>query len=263
MRIPLHPAAWIGFLLNCLVAFFFMSAIAAIDPSLFSEDEQLMLGVLLEQADSLRVIFYVVLAMQAVALGMLATRVPFGLALACLGSVLMLPGSLLYLIGCLLSHYRNKYLDFTPAPSNYSGALFRFSSAFAPKMRITASVAIALSFLAVLTGWVNAAAVCFGVSIAAFYFAIRTRRMPPLTLFDKHLTLTPGLFASSLLIPYSSIRVATLMPNESIVFTVESEARERPLTWSLLSVAAPERREALEALGKILSENGVTLDQTD
>ena len=215
----------------------------------------------LDRADTIRTIFYAVLAVQAVALGLLASRMPFGLAVACLGALLMLPGSLFYLIGCLLTHYRNKFLDFAPAPPVYTEALQLFPSAFAPKMRIVSSVSVALSFLAIYTGWMNAAAIFFGVSLAGLYFAIRTRKIPPLAIFDQYFTLTPGLFSSSILIPYTSVRLATLRPDESILFQVQMDKGIFLLSWSLNNVAVSERRKALEALGNALSGHGVTLDQ--
>jgi hypothetical protein len=261
MRMNLHPAAWIGFLLNCLVAYLFLTALAGIDISAFTEEEQYLIGMVMEKGETIRSILYVTLAMQAVALGLLATRSPLGLAVAVLGALLMLPGSLVYLIGCLLTHYRNKFLEFTPALKAYGEALFRFSSASAPIMRITASASIALSFLAVYTGWLNAAALCFGVSLAALFFAFRSRTIPPLAIFEDCFTVTPGLFASSVLIPYAKVSLATLRPDECILFLVETEQGLRSLPWSLRSVLHSERREALERLGSALSEHGVPLDQ--
>lgn len=263
MRIPLHPAAWIGFFLNCLVAFLFVSALTGIDLSLFSEEEQAILGLVLEKADAIRMIFFAVLAAQAIALGLLATRSPFGLVLAVLGALLMLPGSLFYLIGCLLTHYRNKLLDFAPAPPIYAQARASFASAYAPKMRIISSVSIAVSFLAIYAGWMNAAAICFGVSLAGLYFAVRTRKLPPLAVFDQYFTLTPGIFATGVLVPYNSVKLATLKPDQSITFQVETEKGARALVWSLQSVIAAERREALEELGKALSSHGVPLEQAE
>ena len=262
MRIHLHPAAWIGFLLNCLVVYLFLTALAGIDVNVFTEEERHLIGAVMEKGEAIRSILYVILAMQAVAMGLLATRSVLGLPIAVLGALLMLPGSLVYLIGCLLTHYRNKFSDFIPAPKAYGEALFRFSAAFAPIMRIAASVSIALSFLAVYIGWLNAAALCFGVSLAALFFAFRSRTTPPLAIFRDCCTVTPGLFASSVLIPYASIRLATLRPDECILFEVETEQGLRSLPWSLRSVVQSERREALERLGSALSEHGVPLDQS-
>lgn len=256
----LHPAAWIGFILNCAALYAFFRALGTVDLSQFSQEERALIEMLLQGIESLRFFYYGVLVIQALALGLLATRAPFGLGLAVLGAILMLPGSLLYLIGCILSHFQAKYADFNPAPVGYSDARFIYPSSTSKKMRTTAAVALGLSLMSLFLGWLNFGTICFGLALAALYFAIRSRKNHPLSLHDDYFTLTPGVFAPRILIPYASVRLATLRDDESIHFQVENSKGIMILSWTLRSIEPEFRRSALEELGAALSAHGVPLE---
>lgn len=257
----LHPAAWVGFLLNCALIYIFFFSLANIDLSQLGEEDRAVFSLLLENIESFRFFFYGAIAAQGVGLGLLASRLPFGLAAAILGALPLVPASLVYLIGCLVTHANNKYIGFSQTPPDYSKARAVFASALVGKMRIASGVAIGASLLAVFIGFPNMATVCFGISLAALFFAVRSRKNPTLAIFDNFFTLTPGVYTSSILIPYSSVRRATLNPDQSIFFEVESPEDARVLPWSLRSVEPQERRRAMEELGAALSANGVQLAQ--
>ncbi len=238
----------------------FFRALTGVDLSLFSPEERQIMDVLLGSLETLRLFYYAVLAMQALALGMLATRVRFGLGLAIVASIIMLPWSLIYLIGCALSHYRGKYAEFTLAPPDAAKQGGRvFSAGAIKKLRFAVFGALAFSFGCLAINWYNVGTIAFGFGLAAFYTAARARKNPALALYQEYFTVTPSLFADSLLIRYDAVRSATLHDNESILLKVENSGAPGSLVWSLRSVETEQRRAALEELGAALSAHSVPL----
>lgn len=256
----LHPAAWIGFLLNCFFMYVLFSSLASLDLSALPEEDRQVMSLLADTLHGFRYFYYGVLALQAVALVLLAGRIPFGLGLAVLAAIFMLPGSLVYLIGCALTNAQNRYSGFEKASSDYTGARHTFPSANAPKMRTMAAVSLGISFLCLFAGWLNMGVIAFGFSLAALYVALRARRFYALSLHADHFTFTPGLFAAPLRIPYNAVRLASLHDDESIHFTVRLPQGDSLLVWSLKSVVPDAKRSALEELGAVLNAHGVPME---
>lgn len=235
------------------------SSLAVLDLSALSEEDRQVMSLLADTLFGFRYFYYGVLAMQALALVLLAGRIPFALGLAILSAIFMLPGSLVYLIGCALTNAQNRYSGFEKASPEYAGARYTFASANAPKMRVMAAVSLGISFLCLFSGWLNLAVIAFGFSLAALYVALRSRRYHALSLHADHFTLTPGLFAVPLRVPYNAVRLASLHDDESIHFTVQLSQGETLLVWSLRSVVPDSRRSALEELGAALNAHGVPM----
>jgi hypothetical protein len=256
----LHPAAWIGVIFNCAAMFLVFWAFNTLDASMLAPDERQMIEGLLQELDFLRNFYFGLLAAQAVALGMLAYRVPYGLALALLSGLLMLPGSLLYMVGCALTHYQGKFANFDQAPAGFQDALFVFPAAAARPMRIFTAAALGGSVLAIAMSWMTLGPVLFGVSLAGLYFSIRARKNQALSLHRDYFTLPPALLAPRIRIHYSDVTLATLNDDESIIFDLDGPKGKARLGWSLRNVAPESRRQALEELGAALSAHGVRLE---
>ena len=256
----LHPAAWIGFLLNCFFMYVLFNSLAAIDLSALPDEKRELMSMLSDTLYGFRFFYYGVLAAQAVALVLLAGRMPFGLGLAVGASIFMLPGSLVYLIGCALTHAQNRYPGFERTTPDYSRARFVFHSSAAFRMRTLAAASLGISLLFLFAGWLNLGVIAFGFSLAALYTALRARRFHALALFSDHFSLTPGVFGAPLRIPYESVQLATLHDDESIHFSVRTPQGTSLLVWSLRTVVENERRSALEELGAALNAHNVPME---
>jgi len=103
------------------------------------------------------------------------------------------------------------------------------------------------------------AASFFVLALVGLYCSLRAGKKHSLVLYHDSLTLTPTLLAPTLLLPYSSITLATLHENETIQFEVSTPSGPRSLVWSLQTVAPEQRREATIELGAALDAYGVPL----
>lgn len=256
----IHPAAVAGLLLNFVLAWMLFTTLGSFDLSLLEPQDRELMASLLDAVYAIRPIYYGLLAVQALALGLIAMRIRLGLPLAVIAAFFMLPGSLVYLVGCTLSHYRGKYADFAVAPASvYDGALFVYRSAWAKKLRIATGVSIVLSVGCLLLGYLDFSLILFGVALAGFYCSVRAGKNHALALRDSALVLTPELFAPRLVIPYVQIEQATLLDTERIILDVETPAGPRRFPWLLRSLEPGERLAAIEELGAALAAHGVAL----
>lgn len=261
----IHPAAWIGLLLNFFLSWVLFSALLGMDATALEGDERALVEALIEAATAIKPLYYSMLAAQAVALGCIVSGLAFGLPLAVISGFLMLPASLVYLIGCALSHYRIKFAMFSAAPPGNQGAHFVFTSAALKKTRMLAIIllvsAAACLLLSLGAGYnmLDVVLAFLGMSMAGAYCMARAQKNPALSLYDSHLTLNPALFAPRLFLPYADIHQATLLDNGSIRFEIDSAKTRHILTWSLNAVAPEERRAALQELAAALTANGVAL----
>lgn len=251
----LHPAAWAGLLLNGMLTFVLFSGLNSLSPA----DIPAMDPTLLKALEILRPIMLVLLGLQAAALGLIASRSKAGIVLAVIASFFMMPSGLVYLIGCVLSHYRWKYADFS-STSAYGQIEMSFPSATAATLPYFAAGGFALCALCFTAGMVDMGVIFLGLGLTGVYLSMRARKFHALTLHQDHFTVTPGLFVNPLAIPYSSVREATLYDDESIRFTVApKEGQPVVLAWSLLRVEKKSRRAALENLGAALAAHRVPL----
>lgn len=254
-----HPAAIIGVLINFALAQMLFATLAGFDLSMLRPEDQEAMNAIIEALYAIRPVYYGLLVLQAVALAMIVLRVRFGLALASLAAFFMLPGSLIYIIGCALTFHRLHYGFFAFAPNNpYRDAIFVYPSAWASKARIATGVSILLSLVALLLGYYDIAVILFGISIAAFYCALRAARHHALALLSEGFVLVPALFAPRLAIAYRSVQEATLH-NDSILFDIETPNGPARLAWSLRNLEPRDRGTAIEELGAALAARHVSL----
>lgn len=255
----LHPAAAVGLVLNFLLAYTLLTFLGSINPALLPPQEQELIGAMIESLPVMRTIFYLVLTAQAAALLLICLRFSFGLPIACVAAFFMLPASLVYLLGCVFSHYRVKYDAFPPAPKDYAGAEKIFASSGSRKSLILAGAMGLCLLLASLLNSFDLSVVFFCLILVALYLYLRSRSHHALSLHQDYFTITPSMFSGRLLIPYESVRLATLLEDGSIHFQVETPEGLRLLGWSLKSVEQAARRDALESLGGALAEHQVPL----
>ncbi len=255
-----HPAALAGVLLNFALAWMLFAALANFDMSLLRPEDQETMRAVIEAVQAVKPVYYGLLALQLIALAFIVLRVRFGLGLAAVAAFFMLPGSLIYIIGCALTYYRVRYDGFS-APDKkdpYGGALFVYPSAWAPKARIATGVAMLSSLGALLLGYHDIALVLFGVSLAGFYCAFRAGRHHALALLRDAFVIVPDLFAPRLAVAYRDVREATLL-DDKIIFDLETPGGARQLAWGLRSLDVRERNEAVEELGAALAAHHVSL----
>lgn len=254
-----HPAALAGVLLNFALAWMLFAALANFDMSLLRPEDQETMQAVIEAVQAIKPVYYGLLALQVIALAFIVLRVRFGVGLAAVAAFFMLPGSLIYIIGCALTYYRVRYDGFgTAGKDPYSGALFVYPSAWAPKARVGTGTAMLASLGALLLGYHDIALILFGVSLAGFYCAIRAGRHHALALLRDAFVIVPELFAPRLAVAYRDVREATLL-DDKIIFDLETPGGARQLFWGLRSLDARERNEAVEELGAALAAHHVSL----
>lgn len=254
-----HPAALVGVLLNFVLAWMLFAALANFDMSLLSPEDQETMQAIIDAVYAIKPVYYALLALQVLALAFIALRVRFGLGLAAIAAFFMLPGSLIYIIGCALTYYRVRYDAFATASKNpYGDALFVYPSSWAPKARIGTGIAMLASLGGLLLGYHDIALILFGVSLAGFYCAIRAGRHHALALLRDAFVIVPELFAPRLSVPYRDVREATLS-GDTIVFDLETPGGARQLAWNLRGLETRERYAAVEELGTALAAHHVSL----
>ena len=251
----IHPAAWGGLLLNSMLTFVLLSGLNALSPSDLPPMDQTILKAL----ELLRPIMLLLLGLQAVALGLIASKSKIGIVLAGIASFFMMPAGLVYFLGCILSHCRWKYADFESITA-YSHSEASFPSAPAAKLPILTIGTFAVSILCFISGIADLGGIFFCLSLAGVYLSIRARKFHALSLHQGYFTVTPGIFVDPLAIAYSSVREATLNDDDSIRFSIDSsKGTPLVLAWSLLRVEKNNRRAALETLGAALTAHHVPL----
>ena len=257
----IHPAALAGLLINFALGWIFFSAVQSLDVSRLTGQEQELLQALPPVLETIRGLFIGLLVCQALALGLIASGVKFGVILAVLAGFFSLPGSLVYCIGALFSYDRVKYAAFAEASPDRSGApVLVFHALIAQKTFFFSGAALLLFFLLLWAGWGDVAILFLGLGLAGLFLALRSRRLHALTLQDDCCTVTPGLFSRRLLLSYSDVSLATLLEDESIRFQVKTPEGTATLAWSLRTVEPRQRRDALEKLGAALAAHGVPLE---
>ena len=256
----IHPAAWVGLFLNVALGFAFFQALESMDFSMLEGMQQEaweeLKVVILE---TVRPFYMALLLIQAVALFLIAFRLPLALPLAFIGGLLTVPVGFVYLLGSLLTHYRMKYIDFPQAPASYAGARHIFPAFVSKKEQTLAGASFVVFAVLLLMGNLNMSATFFALAVISLYCSFRAGKNHALALYDDGLALAPGLLSPTLLLPYSSITLAILHQNETIQFEINTPAGPRSLFWPLLTVAPEQRRDAIEELGAALDARGIPL----
>jgi hypothetical protein len=256
----IHPAAWVGLLLNAVLAFIFFHALEVMDLATLEAAQREAWGELKTFIlDTVRPLYLMLLLMQTVALVLMVYRAPFALPLAFIGGLLTIPVGFVYLLGSLLTHYQIRYADFVVAPEGHAGAYHIFPAFAVKRMRILTSASfIAFGMLFIMQN-LQMAASFLALALVGLYSVLRAGKNHALALYNEGLTLTPGVLAPTLMLPYSNITLATLHENDVIQFEVSTPGGSRSLVWPLHTVAPGQRREAIEELGAALDARGVPL----
>lgn len=259
MRI-VHPIAWVGLFLNVALAFLLYNSLGGMDLAAMDEASRAaweeLSAILLH---TVRPFHLALLLAQTAALGLMAMRVPFALGVAFIAAMLTIPGSFVYLLGCLLTHYRVKYADFAVAPAGYRGARHIFPAFALRKMQVFSLVNFSAGLFLVWRGDYMVSFTFFALTLVGLYCLYRARAIHALSLHGDHCTLNPGLFAPRLRISYADVELATLFENETIQFTIRTPDGRRSLLWPLQTVRPEQRRQAVEELGAELDACGVPL----
>ena len=251
----IHPAAWGGLLLNGVLIFSLSSFLGeGASPEASGIPQDMM--------DFLRAaqpVLFLLLGLQAVALALISRRQPAGLVLALVAGVPLAPAALVYIIGCILSHYRWKYAAYA-STTTYTRTRAAFRSALADILPPFAFGGFVLGVLCIYAGLGEFFTMFLGLGLTGVYLSVRARKFYALSLHEDYFTVAPGLFTDPVVIPYSTVHEAALYDDESIRFTLEPVPGARAvLTWSLRRVEKKSRREALESLGAVLDAHHVPL----
>ena len=251
----IHPATWAGIFFNCFLIYVLFSAFNNLDISTIPPSER----ALIEMVQSARPILFLMLVAQVVAIALIASRFAAGLVLAGISAFFMMPASILYLMGCLLSHFNWKYDAFAAAPKGYAGAIRQFRAVAARNMWYATAASMGLCFVTFAGGMIDLAAIFLSTGIASIYMAMRSGEAHALSLHETYIIIVPALLAKRILVPYDTVNKAALLADETIIFEVRTGTGTYPLTWSLRSVEPASRREALEELGAALTAHNVPL----
>lgn len=255
----IHPAAWVGLLLNFAFSALFFLSFTNLDLSIFEGADRELMEEVVKAVALIHPFYMGMLGTQAISLGLIAGGFGFGLGLACLAGLPMLPGSIIYIIGCAITHYRVKYAAFAEGPADYAGAHFVFRSFTVKKTRILTGALFLSALTCTALGSLDFGTIFLGMALAGLYCMFRARKYYALTLHDDFLTLHPALFAGRILIPYSTVAEAVLNSDQSVHFRLDQPPGKKDIIWNLRSVEPEERRAALEELGAALTAAGVPL----
>lgn len=158
--------------------------------------------------------FLVSLLLQMISLPILFKSPKWGLALAITGSIIILPLSLLFLVGYLFSYekHRNRGLEvFSPGEKNTpSQVLFFKTSMFYVQGGITLPVGLFIMAEGMSAGGLL---VCSGIIFICN--AIRLKQRVMIGVSDNNVILTPALYADTCLVPLTDV---TLIKENKNVF---------------------------------------------
>lgn len=266
-----HPAAWVGLLINLALAVLLYNGLEVMDLSGFEpEDREAWTAFIGFMLGTIRPFHYAMLLGQAAALLLIVLRAPFALPLALFTAALTIPGSFIYVIGALLTYYRFKYAGFASAPLSHPEGGRRFRSASLRKMYIFSTINGAASIILLVMGDLNFSVTFFGLVLVGLYCARRANKNSPLCLYRDSFTVSPGVLTPILHIPYADVETATLRDDKCIEFEIHpggnlafgeqrQEAAAQRLVWSVLTVEPEQRRQAVEELGAALEAHSVPL----
>lgn len=262
-----HPIAWFGLALNCLLAFWMYSRLGSMDISLMSGQEKEHWEAIIQfMLEGIRPLHIMLLLTQAAALALMLLKVSIALFVACVASLFTMPGSLVYLLGCLLTHYRVKNAGFMVAPPDSGGSGDAEGAAVFPsfavkKMLAFAGLAGALCLVCLAAGNATLALTFLALAVIGGYLAFRAGRRPALSLHASGLALSPGVLSERLALPYADMNQVTLFlqPKERLQFDIATPAGPKTFEWPLRTIEPGRRREALDVLADSLRSQGVAL----
>lgn len=252
----IHPAAIAGILLNGGFIGALYILLPRVDVSVLPADQQLML----EQTAQTLPLFFFVLLVQAVSLLLLQKKHILGVVGAAIGVFLMLPASLVYGVGCLLTYQNVRFRDFSVASPPVSSAKQVFRSNFITSSLGTAAVCGFMSWFFLSSGALDAGGIALICSIMSLILAVRVQSNPPLAFYESSMVVVPAFFSKRIELPYAALRSATLFQNKTIEFVLHDADRGLlRLNWSLNTVQRSEQKRALEIMARVLRDHNVAL----
>jgi hypothetical protein len=257
----LHPAAWVGLLFNLAMGWLVFAGVNALDISTLPEPDRATAETFIQAVSAVRPLFFGLLLLQALALALIASGRGYGLIPAALASFLMLPCSLPYMIGSLLSHGRVVYADYRTVPAAARAqALFVFRSAYLSKARaLTAIFTLATFACYALLHSPDLMLIGAGLAATGAYCMLRAGRHPALSLHDDYFIFSPAFFAPLIAAKYKEIEEARLEDTNAITFRLSTEAGTRALRWHLRNLDRRDKKEAVTELGAALEMHRVPL----
>lgn len=258
----IHPAAVAGIALSALTVWMMFRFLLNIDvhPYLqyLSPEEQERMSALIDILNDSQPVVYGLLVLQAIALALIYLRVPYGLGLASLAAVFMLPISLVYLVGSVLTFNMVKYAGLAKASvSQYPGAFYVYASAWTKKSRIGVIV-FAFAVVGIWLLYQDFAMVFFAMGMVALYCAVRAARHHALAILRDTFIVSPALLAPLISVAYEDVREATLF-EDRIIFDIMYSSGPVQLVWSLRNLEIQDRGQAIEELGAALDAHNVPL----
>lgn len=148
--------------------------------------------------------FFIAMTFQLVSVSVLFKTSKLGLALAVLGSLIMLPFSMVFFIGYLFSYenIRNNGLKAYKSIDNKNPESELNFNTSKLAMQGLLFVIIGLVFIGVFVGWLF---LCLGLILILNSFRLKNTIM--LGLLDNNIIVTPGMNAQTYLIPLSNVMV--------------------------------------------------------
>ena len=255
----IHPVAWVGFFLNCALAYGFLASMDTVPPELYEQvvGESVNMQDVLSQVRS---IFTIFLLFQALSVVLLRLQPKVGLLLGVLaGLVAVLPVSMVYILGIIFSYYGVIYDGYETAPAEGQGVGHEAMDWRARRMLFQGLFGVGAGVILFGVGAVSIGGFVVIGSLLFSLVALRAQRTSPFGIYDEYLALMPNLFSKRVMLPYTVIRSATLLSDETIQFTVVLKGSLQSFSWSLACIDPAQRKATVQRLAETLTHNGVEL----
>lgn len=187
--------------------------------------------------------FLISLLLQMISLPILFKSPKWGLALAIIGSLIILPLSLIFLAGYLFSYekYCNRGLEvFSPTEKNTPAQALKFKTSM---FYIQGGISLAIGLFILADGVsVGGLLVCSGIVFISNAMRLKQRVM--IGVLDDKLVLTPALYAETCLIPLTDV---TLVKENKNVFKlhIHSAGVDRKCSFSKKMIYAEDSQTLL------------------
>jgi len=248
----ISKVVWVGLLVNIAwfgVVWYGMASVQDVYDELSYSDRKFF-----DIFSYLKIPFCISIAMQIISLPVLFKLPKVSKALAFIGSLLMLPVSLIFIIGYLISaekHCNNGLAVYVAGESNMPDNELNFAtSKFAMQGILFIVIGTVLVFVGVSTGWLVA---CAGV--VALSNSIRLKKHIMVGLLQDKLIITPGIYSDTCLVPLSDI---TLIKEDKKVFKlhIRSAGVDRKCTFRKNMIEEENYQPALEdIISKLARQN--------
>lgn len=224
----LSKLIWIGLIINVVLlgaVYSFSISVKDIYSELSYSERNLV-----DVVSLMKIPFFVALAMQIVSLPVLFKMPKVGLTLAIIGSLVMLPLSLIFMAGYLFSYEKHCNKNLTALTRGEQNTLTMALSFKTSQLLMQGLLLIALGlfvcfFSRMATGWLVVGA---GLLSSCNAFRLKNRTM--IGMSQDKLVITPSLFADTYLVPLSEV---TLIKEDKRLFKlhIKSAGMDRKCTF--------------------------------